>query len=247
MRKFIFTTSWDDGSVLDLRVAEILDRHGMKGTFYIPKQFDGEGGKYSKYERRLSEDEIRFISSNHEVGGHSLSHRRLTDLTSEEADTEIRGSQEFLSKIISKNIDMFAFPGGKYNSDLISKSVDSGFRGGRIAEKLAITKPEGFIMNTTMVCNPFPFRKLDSDHYYWLKMLSPLQTYKPMQFAWSWGHLARKLFRKAYREGNYFHLSGHSWELENYGMWEELESFLGFVKKHSGICYHTNGEIMNQQ
>ena len=31
------TTSWDDGHQLDLRVAELLTKYRLHGTFYIPK------------------------------------------------------------------------------------------------------------------------------------------------------------------------------------------------------------------
>jgi len=30
------TTSWDDGSVIDLRLGALLTKYGMEGTFYIP-------------------------------------------------------------------------------------------------------------------------------------------------------------------------------------------------------------------
>ena len=30
------TTSWDDGHPLDLRVAELLAKYGLQGTFYVP-------------------------------------------------------------------------------------------------------------------------------------------------------------------------------------------------------------------
>ena len=32
-----FTTSWDDGHPLDLRLAELLATHGFSGTFYVPR------------------------------------------------------------------------------------------------------------------------------------------------------------------------------------------------------------------
>ena len=32
----IVTTSWGDGNPLDIRLAEILASHGLRGTFYVP-------------------------------------------------------------------------------------------------------------------------------------------------------------------------------------------------------------------
>ena len=50
------TTSWDDGDVLDIKLSQLLDRYGVKGTFYVAKQFRVN---------RLSEDEIRQLGASH--------------------------------------------------------------------------------------------------------------------------------------------------------------------------------------
>ena len=49
MSKLIVTTSWDDGSRLDLKLAELLEKYGISGTFYVPKtEDDSEGRRYYK-------------------------------------------------------------------------------------------------------------------------------------------------------------------------------------------------------
>ena len=53
-RKLVVTTSWDDGYPADLRVAELLAKHGVAGTFYVPNR-NLEGRPV------LSEQEIRRI------------------------------------------------------------------------------------------------------------------------------------------------------------------------------------------
>lgn len=35
-RRAVVTSSWDDGHPLDLRVADLLARCGVKGTYYVP-------------------------------------------------------------------------------------------------------------------------------------------------------------------------------------------------------------------
>ena len=37
MSRLIVTTSWDDGSIQDLKLGELLMKYGIKGTFYIPR------------------------------------------------------------------------------------------------------------------------------------------------------------------------------------------------------------------
>lgn len=246
MKKLFFTTSWDDGSVFDLKVVDLLSRYGIKGTFYVPVKFDGQGGKYSAYSRRLSEDEIRSIAISQEVGGHSLTHRRLTTISSSEAKNEIVGSQQFLQRITGSSVKAFSFPGGKFDEPLLDIVREAGFVGARTTKKMAIQRAgnQPFLMDVTIVCQPFPFRWVDSSRVYWRRILDPFRAYAPRQWAFSWQSLARKWFEKALVEGDYFHLYGHSWELEKYGMWQELESFLSFVRKHENIICLSNSEAM---
>lgn len=246
MNQILFTTSWDDGSVLDLKVADLLSRHGIRGTFYIPKEFSARTGKYSAYCRRLTEDEIRSLAVSHDVGGHSLTHPRLTKISPEEAKREIFGSQEFLRGITGSPARMFAFPGGESNRFLTDIVSRAGFVGARTTQKLSIqrTGKRDITMDVTIVCQPFPFRWLDSSNLYWGRIFDPLAAYTPRQWNFSWQSLARKWFNKALATGNYFHLYGHSWELEKYNMWSELESFLGFVRGHQNIICLSNSEVL---
>lgn len=246
MKPLLFTTSWDDGSVLDLRIADMLERYGMIGTFYIPRLFEDRREKVSAYGRRLTDGEIQTLSKSHEVGGHSVSHRRLIGLTPEEARSEIEGSHSFLMDVTGTPPSMFAFVGGAYDDRLVDIVKEAGFLGARTTRKPVIGKPSGFLMDTTVICQPFPFRKKDARYYYWRRLLDPMAAYEPTQFAASWFGLAKRLFGRARRRGNYFHLYGHSWELEKYGMWEELEKFLSFVNEQPDVTYVTNSEALRR-
>ena len=59
------TTSWDDGHPLDLRVAELLTKHRIGGTFYIPRIAEKE---------TMSAAHIRQLSLAFEIGAHTLHH-----------------------------------------------------------------------------------------------------------------------------------------------------------------------------
>ncbi|MCW9054550.1 MAG: polysaccharide deacetylase family protein [Candidatus Pacebacteria bacterium] len=247
MNKILFTTSWDDGSVLDLKIADLLSHYGMKGTFYIPKSFDGKNDKHSAYNRRLTENEICSIATSHEVGGHSLTHRRLTNISLEEARGEIFACKDFLDKVTGSPTKAFAYPGGEFDRQITGIVKEAGFKVARTTQKLTIQMTKGqFLMSPTIICQPFPFRKLDANRYYFGRILDPVNAYTPKQFVPSWQSLARKWFKKSLVEGSYFHLYGHSWELEKYGMWQELESFLKFVKEYGDVIYLSNSEVMEQ-
>ena len=247
MKKLYFTTSWDDGSSLDLKIADLLSHHSVKGTFYIPQKFDGNGEKFSAYGRRLTEEEIRKLASCHEIGGHSLTHRSLTGLTLAEVQDEVVGSQEFIRNITGLPVKMFCFPNGKFDDQVIKIVSQAGFIGARTTRKPIIQRLEdSFLMDITTICQPFPFRKKDSKQYNWRKLFDPAFAYGSIMLSLSWLSLAKKLFRRAHQAGNYFHLYGHAWEIEKYDMWRELEAFLVFVKSYENVVHLTNSEIVEQ-
>src|SRR3989344_4349140 len=216
-----FTTSWDDGDVLDLKLSQMLDRYNVKGTFYITQNYRGE---------RLSEKEISHLALHHEVGAHTLTHPDLRRISKEEKKKEICGSKDWLEKILNKEVLMFCYPFGYYDSET-----------------------DAFQMPTTLQVYPFPFRKKNDDTYYWRYLLQPWRersgqlhelglSYLSIT---SWGKAARKILELSASHDIVFHLWGHSWEIEKYGMWQELEELLKSVDSIEMRSYCTNGELLN--
>ena len=250
-----FTTSWDDGSLHDIRLSKLLSKHHMTGTFYVPEQFDFRGAKFNTFGRLINADEIRNISSVHEIGAHTLRHVSLTTLTLDRADIEIRESKRILEDIIERPVNMFSFPNGMYTNELLMLVASAGYRGARNTHKLNfhITQ-DRFQMGVTIQVAPFPLRMMDKSHYYWRRILDPLLSYKQhlvlhptLFFASHWRLLAMRAFLYARARGNYFHLYGHSWEIEKYDMWNEVENFFVWVRTHTNVAYVTNGQCIEQQ
>jgi len=86
--RFTITTSWDDGHPLDLRIAELLAKHGLRGTFYVPLE---------NTRSTLSPAQIRDLSSAFEIGAHTFHHLVLTTLTSDRARAEIVQSDSLVA------------------------------------------------------------------------------------------------------------------------------------------------------
>jgi len=61
----------------------------------------------------------------------------------------------------------------------------------------------------------------------------------------SWQDLARASFFYARDFGRVFHLFGHSWEIEKYAMWRDLENFLKFVSEQKNITFAVNSELLD--
>src|SRR3989338_11510837 len=104
MEKIIVTTSWDDGNKLDLKLLGLLEKYNLKGIFYPAK-----GSRYFS----LSEQELKEIAKNQEVGAHTLSHPHLTKLDESEAKKEIFASKNYLENFLGREIKMFCYPYGE--------------------------------------------------------------------------------------------------------------------------------------
>ena len=156
----IITTSWDDGFWLDLKLAELLDKYSLKGTFYIPQ-------KYTK--KPLTKRQIRNIASRHEIGAHSLTHRDLTRLNAEELIREIRGSKIYLEDIIQKEVKMFAYPWGRFNLRLKKEVKSAGFQGARTTAKLNSNHNDPFEFGITLGVN---ISRIPLKNWFWAACLT---------------------------------------------------------------------------
>jgi peptidoglycan/xylan/chitin deacetylase (PgdA/CDA1 family) len=64
-KPFQFTTSWDDGTIHDLRLAELLAKYDLPATFYIARKHE-----YGY----LQEKDIAGLGQYFEIGAHTLNH-----------------------------------------------------------------------------------------------------------------------------------------------------------------------------
>ncbi len=88
-------------------------------------------------EEALSETDLRELSSSHLVtlGSHTVTHRKLTNLTEDEVRYEMEESKSFLESISGKSIEHFAYP--------------FGGRGAARNREFRIAKEVGFLTATT--------------------------------------------------------------------------------------------------
>ncbi len=232
------TTSWDDGHRLDLRLADLLDRYHLKGTFYLFR----EG-----MENRLSDAEIRGLSTRHEIGAHTLTHPDLTQIDLPSARAEIAGSRAWLRDLTGDPITAFAYPYGTYNQLIIESVAELGFTCARTVNDYTIHPPKSpYIMPTTVQVTAFPFHNTDS----FSGRIRPLATALPHIFRLrlsplslrTWRDMAITLLKRAIKTDGIWHLWGHSWQIEEMGMWRELEEVLKFAGQYAQYAV-TNSEL----
>ncbi len=152
-KQIFFATSWNDGSVYDLKLTEILAKYGMKGIFYIVS------GYLNDNKESLSPTEIKELAKYYEIDSHvSHSHVILTEVDDKTAKDEIKRNKETLEDIIGQEIRVFCPPRGKYNNKHIKIIKKLGFSFMRTAKYLRIKnildRNKG-IMYTTLQFYPY--------------------------------------------------------------------------------------------
>jgi len=228
MKKFIVTTSWDDGNKFDLQIARLLDKYQLKGTFYVsPKLSNG-----------LSNIELKKIELNHEIGAHTITHPVLTDIPIDRAEAEIKDSKKYLENLLKRDISMFCYPKGYYNQQIKEIVKNSGFSGARTCVHGNFEKPK--------------------DPYQWQITLhasngSPLMTTRiwirskiSVLSLFDWEYRAKNLFDLFLEKGGIYHIWGHSWEIENNNEWDKLERVFKYISQKKDINYLTNKEIFEK-
>ncbi|MCG6860432.1 MAG: polysaccharide deacetylase family protein [Chromatiaceae bacterium] len=118
--------SMDDGPVQDRRLVELLNRHGIRGTFHLNSGRLGEPG-------HISADEVASLYSGHEVSTHSVTHPYLDSLSREEIATEVGFDRTVLSQISGADVRGHAYPFGAHNATVIEVLRESGIAYARTA------------------------------------------------------------------------------------------------------------------
>ncbi len=122
------TLSFDDGFKTQYSVAKpILDKAGLKATFYITSGFlDDEFDDYMTTSEMLA-----MQTAGYEIGGHTKNHIDLTTLTTPQVQDEVSGGRADLIAKGVKTVSSFAYPFGAYNDQAIQVVKDSGFTNAR--------------------------------------------------------------------------------------------------------------------
>ena len=130
--------TFDDG--YRSNVAEALPAlvaAGLKGTFYlVPGDFDT-----TPPPAFLARDEVaELVEAGMEIGGHTVTHPHLTELSAAEQLAELRDSQADLRELTGQTVSHFASPFGEYDDDVVDlamglyeshRTVDGGYNRAR--------------------------------------------------------------------------------------------------------------------
>jgi len=218
----VITFSYDDGVVQDIKLIDIFNKYGLKGTFnintglYLPESEERERF-YGRM--KLSEAQKLYIDSGHEVAVHALTHPFLEQLRDDEVLDEILSDRKNIENQYKTFARGMAYPFGTYNKRVIELLKSSGIcysRTVKSTEKFSL--PENWLeLHPTCHHNN-----------------SNLMT------------LAERFVNESphYQNDNWmFYIWGHSYEFDNDNNWEIIEKLAKYVSFKDDVWYATNIEI----
>lgn len=220
------TFSYDDATLQDKRLIEILNRYHLKATFNVNSGLLGTEQKLEREGKmidwtKFQETEIAKIYQGHEVAAHTLRHKSLPLLSDEDVVMHVEEDRKKLSELVGYEVVGMAYPGGGVNHD------------DRVVE--LIKKHTGIqYARTVKTTDSFDLQK-------------DLYRFNPTAFHGDFEKLYElgELFLKAKPEKPMlFYIWGHSFEFDIHDTWNEFEKFCQYISGHEDVFYGTNREVL---
>ena len=218
------TLSYDDGVEQDIRLMDILDKHGIRCTFNLNSGcWAREGNVYPKGQvhRRLTASQAAkiYANPNHEVAAHCLTHASLTELSPAEIAHEVLADRENLEAMFGGIIRGLAYPFGTYSDTVMEALKATG-----AAYARTVVSTNNFAVPTD-----------------WLRLHPTCHHAAPNLDA-----LCDRFLQDGAAFGSMlFYLWGHSYEFEAMDNWQVIERFCEKMGGHEEIWYATNIEIVD--
>jgi peptidoglycan/xylan/chitin deacetylase (PgdA/CDA1 family) len=235
-RRAFVTISVDDGHPTDLRTAELLQKYGLKATFYVPA---------TNPEREvMSSSRLRELSGIFELGGHTMNHVSLSSLSEDMAWREVVDCKNWLEELSGKPGISFCYPKGKFSRATAALVRKAGFKGARTC-----------LFNLhEFPADPFVWG-VSTHAYSHSHMVQMRHAMLEGNLAGAWNYWTvykgTRLWQQQFllaldnvvKHGGIAHLYMHSWEIDQLGQWEVLESVFARIANQPSLARVTNGEL----
>lgn len=226
----------DDGHPDDLKAAELLGKHGLKATFYIPAK--------NPEREVIGAARIREVARGFEVAGHTLNHVPLNQLKDAAAFAEISDGKKWLEDVIGGEVVSFCYPRGKFRSSTAALVKKAGFLGARNSMYNRCDWPSDpfhWGLSTHAYSHPVHVQLRHALFEGNLKGAANYLGFCGVERDWEC-HFMRVLEHVGLH-GGIAHLFFHSWEITERGDWKKLDRVLA----HAAVlpCFErvTNGEL----
>ena len=226
------TFSYDDGDVYDIKITDILNRYGIKGTFNISSHLMGESGIATRLTREQVKKHI--LDRGHEVAIHGAYHRASGKQRAIAGIRDVLDCRLALEASFDTIIRGMAYPdsgirefvGAAADYDTVKRylcDLDIAYARtlGKDNNSFALPTDWHAWMPTAHHNNPEIFNYIEL----FLNVKKDTSVYG------------------ARRQPCLFYMWGHGFELEGQNSWERFEKICEVLGGHDDVWYATNIEI----
>ena len=227
-KKKAITFSFDDGVTQDIRLIEILNKYGLKGTFNLNSAKLGLLGEPWKVDWGevsrviINASQVKSVYQGHEVAVHTLTHPNLTTLNDETVVRQVEEDRKALTELCGYPVIGMAYPCGGVNNDE------------RVAKLIAD--------NTSIRYS----RTITSTYSYQLQKGNLLRFNPTLHFLDErTEEVVEKFLALETDEPQLLYIWGHSYELDySESRWERFESLCKMLSGKEDVFYGTNKETL---
>ena len=207
------TFSYDDGQIHDRKLVEILNRHGMKGTFHLNS---GTLSPNRDYEVFIAADEVAELYAGHEVAVHGVQHRNLPTLSKNQVVNEVLEDRRALEKLTGGMVQGMSYAFGNYSEQIMEILKGLGIKYSRtVVSTNGFFPPADFLAWHPTCHHNGGIMELGQNF-----LSVPGFVELPLMYVW-----------------------GHSFEFAGNGDWNVIEEFAELMEGKEDIWYATNLEI----
>lgn len=209
--------SWDDGAMEDQKLFELHEKYRIPGMFFIPTR-NREGRKVITPEI-MRNSESKYV----QFGGHTDNHTYLTQIPIDNVEIEVVKNKEYLEDVLGHRVQDFCLPGGKYNPEIL-EIISKHFSTIRTADTMNFSYLGG-VLKPAIHFYPRSNKSLLGNA---LRNKSYSQAmYVALHYGDAYFDLVSNLIAKeSLKKDSLIMIWGHSWEIEEYQLWDRLESFM---------------------
>ena len=214
------TLSYDDGVEQDIRLIELLDRYGLRGTFNLNPGLQDENKTFQKTDitvKHLNLADLPKVYANHEVAGHTNTHVFLEKMDIPQMREEVVRCQDTLAQLFGREIYGMAYPYGTYDDRVVQVLKAEGIRYSRTC-----IQTENFELSNNLLLLETTCRHANPNL---LKLAEDFVQLKP-------------------DKPQLFYLWGHSYEFDEFRNWDLIEEFCKIISGHDDVFYGTNSEVL---
>jgi len=149
----VVSLTFDDGSASQYSTLSMLSAHGMNGTYYINSGLVGSSGYYMTWPQLHD-----LYNAGNEIGGHTVDHKNLTQLSTADATAEVCNDRTNLLNNGFSPVTSFAYPYAASNTSVEQIVQGCGYSSGRTVGNI----------NSITVCTNCPYAETipPRDPYY---------------------------------------------------------------------------------